>query len=852
MRSRLFLLALTISLLPCCQSSKDGAGIVPKHLQGYWQFEVENPDDWAGPLLGPNFVEHYYDIAYVENVTNRGGDTVSFTIKLPSGSTTEFRMFDFDGDQASIYYTGWNNPERCTKKKNPANTVNVKPTKLPADLYRKWADENSGELVYEFKKDGTVLLYGKNWNIVRAGYYERKNEYRLLINNGNEYMFLYTHTILPNVLNIVEGSSWNRWFVLEASVTSVYAFKGNWKNTSTGDWELGFFEDFAVYNSEFWEYGSCTIGNGENKIVLKKDGERMEISMKPISDSLGQFVIGKGPSKTLKLTGKYLGEYPSEDATTFKDNGYSIDTVTITGYIRGYTPKGIYKISVLNWFQDRYMSFIIQPDEKGRFTQKIPVLNTQIAWLQFPNKSDNNVIEPGEEYFYYYNAINGQELWMGDNVRVQNEIVSFKIKGEYISYADREALVPDDLLAKLTGEVMSKQLENYQDVEKNYVLSDRFQYYYMQTFRYNMGFDLMEKQNDFSTTNEKFSKEYMDFVKKELVENPIRPYTLISNFSHFIRYYINYKHRSENNILLLTLEYIYENSILQFTAEEKMALKHYKEYFDSLIHLQYDKKDSVASANLWRRYEEKIKPIYTLLENHNSLINETYNTYRYVWLSNNVKNTDFSEDLKDLLIARNYYGAMEKNMVPLKDDIYNNFKQDVHNAYCLKLISDFNDGLIRLDKGEIKSITSLKGNGTLEGLTEAKELLAKIIEPYKGKIIYVDVWGTWCGPCRGDMGYVKDVKKEMENKDVIFLYFAYNSPEQDWKSFIKEFDLTGDNTVHYNLPDEQQQILNAYLKINSYPTYLIIDKEGDIVDMDAPRPSMTKNLVAALNKWIDK
>ena len=889
MRSRLFLLALTISLLPCCQSSKDGAGIVPKHLQGYWQFEVENPDDWAGPLLGPNFVEHYYDVSYVENVNNRGGDTVSFTIKLPSGSTTEFRMFDFDGDQASIYYTGWNNPERCTKKKNPANTVNVKPTKLPADLYRKWADENSGELVYEFKKDGTVLLYGKNWNIVRAGYYERKNEYRLLINNGNEYMFLYTHAILPNVLNIVEGSSWNRRLVPEASDTSVYVFKGNWKDSSTGNWELGFFEDFAIYKSEFWEYGPCTIGDGENKIVLKKDGEQLEINMKPLSDSLGYFVIGKEPSKVLRLTGKYLGEYPSEDAATFKDNGYNIDTVTITGYVRGVTAKDKCRISTYDWFKEKDVDYIIQPDEKGRFTLKIPVLNSQMAWFQFPGKWANNVLEPGEEYFYYYNAISGQELWMGDNVRLQNEIVSFKIeRREYISYEDRKKIIPDDLLDKWMGEIIPKQLENYNDVEKNPalsdklldkwkgeqvdfkleglkkteenypVLSDKFRYYHVQTLRYDMGSELMQKRFDLYNTNEKFSKRYMDFVEKELVENPMQPYTLVSDFSYFIRDYVDYMQDKDrvmlnvSNSLLPVMEYIDENGILKLTAEEKRALKHYKVYSDSSIYLRYIKKDSIALANLGQRYSEKIKPVFTLLENQDSLINEIHETFRYIEFSNHAKNTGIPEDLKELLIARHYYKLMGNDMVPLKDNILNNFKQDIHNGSYVKLISDFNDNLIQIDKGEIKSIASLKDNGPLEGMTDAKELFAKIIEPYKGKVIYVDFWGTWCGPCKEEMGYVKDVKKEMENKDIIFLYFAYGSPEQTWKNFIKEFDLTGDNAVHYNLPGEQQDMLNTYMKVKGFPSYFIIDKEGEIVDMEAPRPSMKQTLVATLNKWIDK
>ena len=189
--------------------------------------------------------------------------------------------------------------------------------------------------------------------------------------------------------------------------------------------------------------------------------------MRPISDSLGYFIIGAEPSKTLSRIGKYLGGYPSEDTTKFKDNGYNIDTVTIIGYVNGYKSKDTCRISTYDRINEKGADFIIQPDEKGRFTQKIPVLNSQAVWFQFPNKSNGNVLESGEEYFYYYDVISGQELWMGDNVRLQNEIVSFNINREYILNEN-----------KITSVQYYKYLEN------KYMLSDKFRHYYMQTFQY--------------------------------------------------------------------------------------------------------------------------------------------------------------------------------------------------------------------------------------------------------------------------------------------------------------------------------------------------------------------------------
>ena len=859
MKTRMYLIIVAAFLLSYCNSPEKGKYIIPKHLQGYWQFKVDNPGDWAGPLLGPNFVEHYYDISYVENVNSRGGDTVSFTIKLPSGTTTEFVMFDFDGDQASIYYTGWSNPERCTKSKDPVYLVNVKPTRLPDGLYQKWAEENATKLAYEFKKNGTVLFNDKKWDILRVGYLEDKEEYRLLVNSGKEYVFLYLHAVSSGMLNIVEGSSWNRRLLPMASDPSVYAFKGNWKDTSTGDWELGLFEDFVVYKSEFWDYKSYNVGKESNKIVIKKGSELLNINMSPISDSLASFTIGEGPSQTLKLCSKYLGEYPVKDNTLFKDNGYKIDTVTIIGYIRGAVKKDIYRISCSDWLKDESVEHLIQPDEYGRFTLKIPVLNSQIAFFGFPGKRGDNVLEPGEKYFYYYNTITQQELWMGDNVRFQNEHIFVELKREYVSYEDRKNMSPDELLDEWAKELMPINLEKLNAIEKIYpTLSDKFRYYYTQSVRYGAGFDLMQKRFDLSRTNEKFSNRYMDFVETELIANLVHPYTLISSFSTFIRDYTDYtqiKDRAVLNVedlLLPIMEYIEENGILKLTPEEKLALKHYKVYSDSSIYLSYIKRDSIASLGLGRRYENKLKPLYILLENQRPIIEETAKGFSYIRFTKHVKGMHLPDDLKELLIARNYYKLMSYDKVPLKNNIYDLFKQEVHNTYLTKDISDFNDGLIMLETEEIKSLTSLKDNGPLESIAEGRELLNKIIEPYKGKVIYVDFWGTWCGPCEEQMKYVKDVKKKMENKDVVFLYFADNSPDQTWKNFIKKYDLTGDNVVHYNLPNNQQIILNAYMKVNSFPSYFIIDKEGEVVDMKAPRPIETETLVATLNEWLNK
>ena len=68
---------------------------------------------------------------------------------------------------------------------------------------------------------------------------------------------------------------------------------------------------------------------------------------------------------------------------------------------------------------------------------------------------------------------------------------------------------------------------------------------------------------------------------------------------------------------------------------------------------------------------------------------------------------------------------------------------------------------------------------------------------------------------------------------MIFLYLANRSPEETWKNIIKEYNVTGDNVVHYNLPEAQQKAIENFLKVDAFPTYKLIDKEGNILDVNA-------------------
>ena len=118
-------------------------------------------------------------------------------------------------------------------------------------------------------------------------------------------------------------------------------------------------------------------------------------------------------------------------------------------------------------------------------------------------------------------------------------------------------------------------------------------------------------------------------------------------------------------------------------------------------------------------------------------------------------------------------------------------------------------------------------------MSDGEQILRKLIEPYKGKIILLDIWGTWCGPCKDALSRSQAEYERLKDYDLVYLYLANNSSDESWKNVIKMYDVTGDNVVHYNLPAAQQNAIEAFLQVEAFPTYKLIDRNGTILDVNA-------------------
>ena len=131
--------------------------------------------------------------------------------------------------------------------------------------------------------------------------------------------------------------------------------------------------------------------------------------------------------------------------------------------------------------------------------------------------------------------------------------------------------------------------------------------------------------------------------------------------------------------------------------------------------------------------------------------------------------------------------------------------------------------------------------------------LRDILAPYNGKVVFLDVWGTWCPHCLEDMAYEPGLKNRLKGQDIVYLYIAAegDSNDEGWRDFILINDMTGE---HIRQTMEQMGPLWNELGIKdseeAYPHYFIFDRSGSIVDRNAKRPSEADALFDQLKKVI--
>ena len=607
------------------------------------------------------------------------------------------------------------------------------------------------------------------------------------------------------------------------------------RDEATGDWLIGLFDEYAIYDCDYWDYAEA----GKNSLVLTKDGQRKEVKLKKSS-----ITIDGVKYKTSVLTSNFLPDYPVADETAF--DGTLNDTLqdAVLRVVHRSKKAGIrIRTSFAHLVKDDQIAYEGASDSLGRYEARIPLLGQtgsmilseasiqafrQGNWAWIPY-----FFGPGEKMLLFVDDVENRIYVMGKTARMTNEFLSNPVCGFNLGYDAREQMdMPTFLRESEKGQRAVMQRRD-SILAVHPLLSKRYKDY---TSGMQMSFFASElEQIRFNRTKVKREEVIAEALKRNLFQLEM-PYALLDRYDGFLDGLCDEAVRKHCFISsgVPFLRYILQKARdgkLQLSADEVQLIESELPVVDTL---SLPSREMLDSLGIFVRGFQMTDTLSKMFSQRPELLDEVtyYNQRKEIEALDSVLN--LPPLLREIAVARKMQKKLSSAVKPFSDIEMQMLRENVHHPYLLGEVLKSNDELIAARKAAESIVTP--DPRPLAELTDGEALFRKITEPYKGKFIYLDVWGTWCAPCKKMMEYVPQMKEQLKDLDIVYLYLCNNSTEESWKNAIAKFHLTGDNCIHYNLPPAQESALERYIGVSGYPTYKIVMPNGNLLPTNVPRP----------------
>ncbi|MFT3825353.1 MAG: TlpA disulfide reductase family protein [Chitinophagaceae bacterium] len=197
----------------------------------------------------------------------------------------------------------------------------------------------------------------------------------------------------------------------------------------------------------------------------------------------------------------------------------------------------------------------------------------------------------------------------------------------------------------------------------------------------------------------------------------------------------------------------------------------------------------------------------------------------------------FPANLKEYVKASILYNIyLQQEFESVLPEVFKEYQQQYPKSPYTPSLVSMNDKVIAYHKA---------ANGGFAGDEQVIEdygninSFAGLTEKFKGKMFYIDMWATWCGPCKAEFEFKDALHDYLKQKNIPMLYISMDVDKKDeqWKAMIKYYGLSG---YHVRTSDAlRKDLMNIFWDGKGYsiPRYVLVNAKGEIVVKNAKRPS---------------
>jgi len=475
-----------------------------------------------------------------------------------------------------------------------------------------------------------------------------------------------------------------------------------------------------------------------------------------------------------------------------KEQFFTRDSAKVVGYIKGYRPNLGFKtvnIDATNVLTNENRPLIAEIDSTGRFICSIPMNHPRKLTISFDKEFISLYLEPGQvlalgfdwddcvktDGFSNAKDSTGLLLLRGPLAKLNYDLLSFELKDiGFTHYWIEKTPKPEQYLAAMDSifalnDVLIKQALKDGKISKKVIEIQKNEALLRN------GFYLIDYAIAKNGAGEKLPPNYYNMLQLLPLNDPS---------SAISGWYSGFINRLE------------ENPVMQKGYRNIGSINSISEAYVKFL----NKKDSLLKSDfkLTSSFAYEVTKIRSLSVYIKTLgKNEAY-AY-YIKLSEGIKNPFLQQE--GLRILRSQFGIEETRIT---------------------------DGGISMPQISDKPLSKWVSLSLPKG--KDVDIFSKQIAPYKGKYLFVDFWGTSCGPCRWGIEEKKSTREKYKNNGVfefVFITCKMWSPDQNaYEKYVKEQGLEHSNLVSNDDFNYMQQLF----RFTGVPHYLFIDPEGKVLD----------------------